>query len=651
MRVEQERLTTHRNDNSVHLLSQHISIANAAAKVAAARRQRVNNDKRQENTIYASVAKTAAAVARIQQIQSDSIETNTSFVTIAREAAITATHRIDKRSNFHRVTREAASKASEMFVTPKIISYQDNTIDVDNQMKLGSSDYSSSKDIATLAKQKYHVHTAANAAASTAIMARRKTQVATVAAAVANRRQHISIVNSSNNLNEQISTLNHSNKVSSLPKLVGIKASANAVSNTMTQHWHLTLKTQDDIFPTHETFSHLAELIRVFDWKAVETYLNVQNRKDPSAREDPPHLSCCVWKNKKGNTLLHLICTIGSAPTSTVRKVLQGWPRAALLQNRYGDTPLHEECKNCQRSLEKAQLLIRHCVESTFIMNSSGRSPLHIACLSNAKLPVLMELIKANPSMLLVKDDYGNTPLDLIFHSWGRNVHMMLAVKSILNRACGEDDWSETSVFGTFWIRMAFLFVKTYSLTHTIPDLHGTTLYPVQTYVESPYLLHAMLQCKKCPHEFLMTAIVKRPYLCQVSDEHGNLPLHVLVSLSLWGTKQKIHQLCKHFIDAFPNAARIANHEGRVPLNIALERGKVTWEYRIQDLFQAAPEAIMARDCKTHLYPFMLAAVTSNESCAEEEQLNTIYHLLRVQPNVIQCGIIYEFDQVKKSLK
>lgn len=94
-----------------------------------------------------------------------------------------------------------------------------------------------------------------------------------------------------------------------------------------------------------------------------------------------------------------------------------------------------------------------------------------------------------------------------------------------------------------------------------------------------------------------------------------------------------------------PEAARIVDAGGRLPVNILLESG-IAWDEGIQDLIASEPEVNGNRDCVTSLYPFVLGAVGANrrqtviteaaetQECQLAHSLSTIYTFLRADPAI-----------------
>jgi hypothetical protein len=123
----------------------------------------------------------------------------------------------------------------------------------------------------------------------------------------------------------------------------------------------------------------------------------------------------------------------------------------------------------------------------------------------------------------------------------------------------------------------------------------------------------------------------------------------------------------KYILKRFPELARVPDASGRLPLEVALERGK-SWYMGVRELVLASPTCLAKADSQTRLYPFLLAASErknkeqkydleeahtrkrrklsdgSHDDCPPlevqgKEQLETIYLLLRESPNLIQFAI------------
>jgi len=92
-----------------------------------------------------------------------------------------------------------------------------------------------------------------------------------------------------------------------------------------------------------------------------------------------------------------------------------------------------------------------------------------------------------------------------------------------------------------------------------------------------------------------------------------------------------LHELCCAQDNIFVNwgvYSKLKNHQGRLPLFIALEQ-KITWYDGVAMILKGNGAAIENIDPKTGLDSFMLAAIGSNSS------LEIIYRLLLDHPAAI----------------
>ena len=126
---------------------------------------------------------------------------------------------------------------------------------------------------------------------------------------------------------------------------------------------------------------------------------------------------------------------------------------------------------------------------------------------------------------------------------------------------------------------------------------------------------------------FLQLSLKIVPEQLYIKDMDSNLPLHIATSNSAlfssitsrpW--KPAIDQL----VCAYSDAARLGPI---LPLHLALENG-CTNTTTIMNLIRAAPEALITRDVKLHLFPFMIAEVASMEK-EHARQTEIIFTLLR----------------------
>lgn len=78
----------------------------------------------------------------------------------------------------------------------------------------------------------------------------------------------------------------------------------------------------------------------------------------------------------------------------------------------------------------------------------------------------------------------------------------------------------------------------------------------------------------------------------------------------------------------FKDAAKVRNHNNRLPIHIAAERG-IKWNFGLREIFYSNPSALSIQDDVTGLFPMMLAA------CESQNDLNSIFELMKNHPDSI----------------
>jgi len=332
----------------------------------------------------------------------------------------------------------------------------------------------------------------------------------------------------------------------------------------------------------NSTSSLLFDLIRQdFAWDAVEIIC-----------EKHPEIIELARTSGKG-TVLHELCSIGSAPFLLVKKVLRVWEGACFEQNKYGDTPLHAATRSSQISSGKIKLLIDCCPDALVVKNGSGHSPLATAMISGACFPVIQMLVEKDRSILLMKDDHGHTPTELLWASFQKNIPGSLAIKSYLH---GRSEMR--SILQKFWVKFIYCVMESFRLSRSRSDN-----------TENCMLCHAILDQNLgniAMHQAIVIALIWNKELAMQTDENGNNTLHSLILMNRFKEIDTVLQLC-------PCVARQKNKEGRKPLHIALDRHKENGAVEaIRKILDADIDALDCKEPFSNLYPFMISAVFGN---------------------------------------
>lgn len=337
-----------------------------------------------------------------------------------------------------------------------------------------------------------------------------------------------------------------------------------------------------------------------------------------------PHEARTIVNPSLGWTKLHWLCSIGSTPTEMIELVASLYPEAIIIpDNRYGDTPLHIICRNSQTSAEKIRTLLKHLPqdgEGVLIRNRFGGTALHSASNHNAVLEALQALVTKDRRILRVTTHDGIHAVSALWHSYIQTIPGYMIVARIL-----EGDVVNEGHFERFWGKATFLATEYYRQTRLSRYAAANTN---ADETRSGPVLHGLLQCN-VPINFFKVAVRRNPRDAEFVDELVNLPLHRLLEDRPFRLKER--EAVEELVKAFPEALSHPNAAKEFPLQIAI-RNKIPWENGVDILIERDSHAIHRLDARTGLYPFQLAASVGGKVSVE-----TTYHLLRRQPDLLEC--------------
>ena len=167
------------------------------------------------------------------------------------------------------------------------------------------------------------------------------------------------------------------------------------------------------------------------------------------------------------------------------------------------------------------------------------------------------------------------------------------------------------------------------------------------------------------PRYVVLSAISVNPHDLMLQDSIGNLPLHYAAARSGYkktlhlGIRSETHELIEKspifdLLHLCPDATKIVNQYGRLPLHIAIEREKhdfmsasdsnvpkqfcnlISEASVVLELSRTNPASLEHKDGLTGLYPFMQAATEDKYTKAN---LSTVYALLLECPSLVQSEI------------
>ena len=402
--------------------------------------------------------------------------------------------------------------------------------------------------------------------------------------------------------------------------------------------------------------TQLQDLIESYDW--VGAISRIYTNPEEVAVRGP-----------QDRTALHIACE-HDAPAVVVQALIAVYPEATSMVGTSDMNPLHITCSSSQALLEVVQVLLEggSAVDSS-MQDVDGDTPLHAACRCGAPLGVLELLLRWNSSVVHLRDYEGLTPL---LRLWVR-YYVILGIEVIEAVSTPEQingDLSEA------WSKTKLLLKTAY---HGLVDIPPTiTFRPV----------HAAAAVD-CPRAVLRTAILLYPEQLELKDEQGNTPLLIAIAAPIY----KVHDLSEDGYDmnrmyGFPdedppeqdsdnanntddplqqqlqiqqqqesaneincpsvieviletnsNPAKIPNNAGRLPLCQAIAKRK-TWKNGLKSILDAYPDALSLKDDITKLFPFMLASAFDHNNPSSIICFDTIYRLLKANPELVRGGII-----------
>jgi len=270
-----------------------------------------------------------------------------------------------------------------------------------------------------------------------------------------------------------------------------------------------------------------------------------------------------------------------SEEESVIRNLVEANGTAASIADNTGRLPLHyiaERLENWSADVQAVLDAHPNAAQTRAGPSTSNQLPLHMAASSpDARPPLIMGILGANPRAASIVDGKGRLPLHLVVDS-------------------GRTTWDN----GIASIYMAY--------TPAISKLE-----------ESPRrwtILHAAAASKSAGCDLIKAIISLAKNTASVQDSDGRYPLH----LACASNRSWEDGGMKDIFDADPSAALSEDVHGLLPFHIAAMRGSTT------------PSATTNSST-----PSSAAAVESEQADNDDlESLEVLFVLLRSQPSIVQ---------------
>ena len=325
----------------------------------------------------------------------------------------------------------------------------------------------------------------------------------------------------------------------------------------------------------------------------------------------------CVWRNN----VLHYALLSGRSH-EFIRYILSILPpeEGVLGSNRRGEYPLHICAKTGEyNTTDVMMVLLQMAPEVSAIQDEQGLTPIHWAWIRHAcGCPLKAgDFVPDNIYDILIEADASILTLD------------------------------DMECFSSLMETLGILLQASYR--HCAQDRQI-----------SWRIVHAAAAVC-CPRAVLKLAIKHNPEQVWEQDENGKTALALASSLpefihwifrgGLFGQPlTNVPEIIEEhpvsiLLREYPDACRIADFNGRLPLHLAIEKCHQTSQLKermqiVKELLNAFPGSICVRDQQTGFYPFMLAAVNASDNgtstSAKDESASQPYGYANSEQN--ECG-------------
>lgn len=385
-------------------------------------------------------------------------------------------------------------------------------------------------------------------------------------------------------------------------------------------------------------------------------------------------------RNSNGKTPLFLAVERG-VPTKWCEILLDTAPEVSSYADNMGVFPLHHAAKNYDEPSFLKNLIAAHPA-AVKKLDRQGAAPIHYALRSDCSYDVISLLLTFSPAMAKVKFSGANC-IKLVWTLY--ESYPIAEGEATLTNTNSDPNTTNTQIQhqqqqlvlptqkNECWNKIELLLKASY---------HGTIADPLPDNKQWR-VVHAAA-AYGVPFKLLKLVISMYPEQAHRTDENGCYPLHLAAASHLTFNKEDGRRI-ELLLSVYPEAARCSDRNSKLPLHHALENGR-TWSKGIEKMLEAYPTAIGIPDPITSFYPFMITAqmntfkIKAQESEFFEQDvkdevgntfwsnlnfkrknallnkkresegnddLETVYHLIRRNPNLVACGIKITHDDLE----
>lgn len=349
--------------------------------------------------------------------------------------------------------------------------------------------------------------------------------------------------------------------------------------------------------------TNLLSLVKREEWSEV-----ISRSKSASPHEilfrDPSNFKA---------TALHLAVT-ANAPIEVVRSLLQyGHEAACMKENRNGYLPLHCAIRH-RSSLDIITLLVSSYRKGASMRDKNQWSSIHLACYFNSSSEVVDLLLNSDPSLAKMRTKQNATAL----HIACRRKPNSKVVKSLLKLY---PEASKEHIQGK-WFPL-HLAVWHEASEEVLIDLILANPEATQMLTSSSGQTPLSLYWSSYDLSKLVFPLLDPTVLIRDSYGRGDGLIHKLLHFP-----QSIPNLLTYVLNEFGDDTTCWDDEGRLPLHVAIELRSKVEKDAWKRIFHCYPDAILQRDRKRCIYPFMMASARSD--------LDLTFELMRLAPDLFE---------------
>eukprot|EP00978_Attheya_sp_CCMP212_P011226 scaffold27591_cov50-Attheya_sp.AAC.1 len=347
---------------------------------------------------------------------------------------------------------------------------------------------------------------------------------------------------------------------------------------------------------------------------------------------------------KTGDTALHWAC-IGRPPLHSVQALA---PKQAHLLNHKQMYPLHVAC-DYRASPEVLGELTRTFPDAAGTVDATGRYPIYTILTSSHV--ITDRLVQSVEAVLDASPDGAFLGCGCIDPRDGLSplqyLHSTFRCDSSDLQQQQQEDWYERLHrkdplterqwhLATMLMKAEYKFLqKKRHANHDGMTKNKNNYYPAKRIKDDgehdliglgvvrpanatfECLVHASLEIRNCPIDFIKLAIHCFPDQVHETDCYGNLPLHIAATNIKMNHPDHNNPCCRSLmrtlIDAHPMALLTENQQGLIPLAAAIQENNTNVAFF---LLQSNPAAVETLNLDVRLYPTLLAHI----SCPNERR-------------------------------